>query len=108
LYEWGLEIVTLSNGMGVIRSGATLIIAPATLLGQWERELRDKHVAGSQLKILKISRASDAKWQSFEPHMYTDGVFMQESTEFNRSADFLVRARISLDSFKIDYSLRHL
>jgi len=31
------------------RSGATLIITPPTLMGQWERELREKHVDGGGL-----------------------------------------------------------
>ena len=49
------------------QSRATLIIAPNTLIGQWERELRDKHVAGEQLRILKIVRPAAAEWNPFAP-----------------------------------------
>jgi hypothetical protein len=58
-----------SEGMGVVRSGATLIVAPSTLLGQWEREIRTKHVDGARLKILKVDRsgrkASCNEWLPF-------------------------------------------
>jgi hypothetical protein len=58
--------VTLLKGVGVIRSRATLIVAPSTLIGQWERNLRDKHVDGPQLRILKVSRVGSAEWKPFD------------------------------------------
>ena len=46
---------TFSQGVMTVRSGATLILAPATLMGEWEREIRSKHVAGAhQLRIFKM------------------------------------------------------
>ena len=44
------------------RSGATLIITPPTLMGQWERELREKHVDGPRLRILKVRGQGAAEW----------------------------------------------
>jgi|AntAceMinimDraft_12_1070368.scaffolds.fasta_scaffold97161_2 hypothetical protein len=67
--------MTLLIGVGVARSHATLIIAPATLLGQWERELRDKAVDGSQLRILKVSRPGDAEWKPFEQFTSTSNKY---------------------------------
>ena len=101
---WYRNMATLPSGVGVIRSGATLIIAPATLLGQWERELRDKHVGGAHLKILKVSRTSAPEWQAFQ-HPYVSpnenfgtvsGRNMQDPSKFNHLVSKLVRARISI------------